>query len=88
MENKMGSYCRICGFESEDAWSKDDYCPSYAICPCCGAEFGYDDMDVCAVTTYREKWLKKGAKWFSPKKKPENWSLEEQMKNIPNKYLK
>jgi len=35
------------------------------ICPCCGTEFGYDDMDA----TYREvrdRWVGAGTPWFSP----------------------
>lgn len=32
------------------------------------------------------EWIKNGVKWFFSKNKPENWSLEEQLKSIPLEY--
>jgi hypothetical protein len=81
--------CRVCGlFQGEDhpPWGEDGKCPSFDICECCGAEFGYDDCFFDDVKRTREEWLKDGAKWHWPKDKPENWSLEEQMKNIPEEF--
>ena len=30
--------------------------------------------------------VKKDGKWANPDEKPDNWSLEEQMKKIPQEY--
>jgi len=35
----------------------------YNICPCCGTEFGNDDVD-CTHTELREQWTHAGAPWF------------------------
>lgn len=83
-------YCRICGlFQGNDyfPWGKDGKSPSFDFCSCCGVEFGYGDCFPEAVKTFREQWLKKGNPWRFPKEKPTNWSLEEQLKNIPKEFL-
>ena len=43
-------------------------------------------MNLDALKRYREKWLNKGGEWFRKKEKPDGWSLDEQLKNIPDKY--
>ncbi len=80
-------FCRICGLYSEDKpWGEDGNCPTYDICPCCGGEFGYEDCTVESTIDYRKQWIENGAKWFDLKYKPEDWDLEKQMQNIPDKY--
>src|SRR5205814_3549027 len=58
--------------------------PSYEVCPCCGFEFGNDDNPGTAKPStfaeYRSEWIALGCPWFSPKCRPENWSLAEQLK--------
>ena len=54
-------------------------------CDCCGVQFGYEDCLLEAIHAFRKQWLDKGAKWSSPKEQPENWSLEEQTKQIPQR---
>lgn len=81
-------HCRVCGLkQSEKQWGDDGNTPSYNICSCCGVEFGNEDFYLDDLREYRDEWLntKKG-KWFKPKKIPENWSLEEQLRQIPEKY--
>ncbi|MES2345349.1 MAG: hypothetical protein V4494_05385 [Chlamydiota bacterium] len=79
--------CRVCGkIQNDPPWGEDSQCPTYDICDCCGTEFGYGDCTVKAIRASRERWLTNGTKWKYPKEKPINWSLEEQMKNIPEKY--
>lgn len=76
--------CPVCGFEGLDEPSYDEFLePSCDICPCCGVEFGFDDLEFNNVTfvTARNNWLKNGAKWFNKNEKPKNWNLEEQLKN-------
>ena len=80
--------CRVCGLEQDfQPWGEDGQCPTYDICDCCGTEFGYGDCTLKAIQVSRERWLAKDAEWKYPEEKPANWSLEEQMKNIPKEYL-
>ena len=79
--------CRVCGnIQSDPPWGEDGQCPTYDICDCCGVEFGYGDCTLKATKTFRGKWLENGANWKYPKEKPPNWSLEEQLKQIPQEY--
>lgn len=80
--------CRICGLYTENflPWGENGESPSYDICFCCGTEFGYEDNNLKAILSNREKWLNNGANWFNPDKKPDNWNLEEQLSHIPEKY--
>ena len=50
---------------------------SYFICACCGCEFGVDD-----TPAYREAWLRNGARWFDERKRPKDWTLEEQLQHV------
>lgn len=76
--------CKVCGYDGLEysQYLKDDE-PTFVICDCCGFESGYDDLDRgYSIQEYRRKWLKEGAKWFDKSKKPVNWSLGKQLKNI------
>ena len=76
--------CDVCGYSrlSQPPWGDDGKTPTYDICPCCGVEFGYEDCTQKSKDSFREKWLNNGAKWFDESKKPQNWDLEEQFRNI------
>ena len=89
MANEISSLiCRVCGKIQDDfPWGEDGKYPNYDICDCCGVEFGYGDCTLKAIRASRERWLANGAEWKYPKEKPDNWSLEEQMKNIPKEYM-
>lgn len=89
MNQYQNHYCRVCGLDLiEPQWGNGiDQGPTYSICPCCGAEFGLDDTTVELVRSYRKEWLNKGTQWFRFHEKPIDWSLEEQMKNIPTEWL-
>lgn len=84
--------CRICGLDisqfnpEQPPWDPNEIA-SDDICPCCGVHFGYQDCKLTAIKKYRQKWLDNGALWCEPKEKPENWSLEEQLKNIAKEFL-
>jgi hypothetical protein len=92
--NKNILFCRVCGLflgkdiEGNDyfPWGEDGDSPSYDHCLCCGAEFGFHDNTQENVRKYREKWLSRGSSWRYPEYKPNNWSLENQLKNIPEEY--
>lgn len=90
MGNKNSKYyCRICGlYQGKDhpPWGEDGKSPSFDICECCGVEFGYGDCFLDDIKRLRKEWLDNGASWDDSKYKPKNWSLEEQMKNIPEEF--
>jgi hypothetical protein len=76
--------CRVCGLYIDEApWGEDGKTPTYDICPCCGVEFGNEDYILESVKRYRDSWLNGKMRWFEPKRQPENWKIEEQLKNIP-----
>jgi hypothetical protein len=60
--------------------------PSYEVCDCCGYEFGNDDepgtADPVSFEMYRKEWIAKGCQWFSPNKKPKDWNVENQLRNL------
>jgi transcription elongation factor Elf1 len=80
----MKYFCPVCGYPELNEIPYDDLGnPSYEICSCCGYEFGFDDNSKnINFDTYRKKWINEGAKWFIPEKKPLEWNLEEQLKNV------
>ena len=50
--------CPVCMYDSLP------YAPAdYHICPCCGTEFGNDDVDF-SHQQLREMWIASGAHWF------------------------
>jgi len=85
--SKEESYCRVCGlYQGVEGVRTQSGRATYFICDCCGSEFGNDDKEE-NIKECRKKWLyEKDAKWCYPKAQPENWSLCEQLKNIPNKF--
>lgn len=60
--------------------------PSYDVCSCCGFEFGNDDepgtSDGVTFKSFLLEWIKDGQVWFEENKKPAQWSLTKQVKNI------
>ena len=83
----LDTHCRVCGFNQDAPPWDENGAPSWYICDCCGTHFGYGDTILKAVRSNRQKWLDNGAQWFSPEEKPENWNLEEQLKNIPPEWV-
>ena len=92
MRNKK-FICPICGFDKLQFEPNN----SYEICACCGYEFGsfeYEGKDLGqyfpdyketdeVFSFIRKLWFDNGSKWWSVNnKKPKNWKLEEQLKNI------
>ncbi len=81
--------CRVCGYwDIDEPWGEDGKNPTFFYCPCCGVEHGYQDILPSSTKKFRQKWLENGAKWKWDEKerRPENWNLEEQLKNIPEEY--
>ena len=58
--------------------------PSCEVCACCGFEFGNDDGPGTAppktFAEYLADWIDSGCLWFDPTRKPEGWSLNEQLR--------
>jgi len=79
--------CRICGYKNEDfPWGEDGKTPNYQICPCCGTQFGVNDITLDDIHKTRNLWKKNGNKWFAKNETPADWDIETQMKNIPNEF--
>ena len=79
--------CRVCGYYSEDfPWGEDGRSPAYHICPCCGVQFGKEDISLESIKKYRDEWICKGEIWFDKSKKNEDWDIVKQMKDIPNDF--
>ncbi len=75
--------CRVCGLDQgEPPWGTDGQTPSFAICDCCGTEFGYEDGAPQAVRAARERWLASGARWQNARTKPVPWDLGAQLARL------
>lgn len=78
--------CPVCGYGLNFLpWEGSS--PSDEICPCCGIQFGLEDIDaeneaqfIEIYESIRKDWLKAGSKWFSPKGPPKEWNAETQLK--------
>lgn len=80
-------HCRICGYQdADDPPYFEDGSGTFAFCPCCGVEWGYQDYAVERAREFRTAWLKQGAPWSEPKARPSEWTLEEQMAHVPEDY--
>ena len=77
----MKFMCPVCGYDQLSRPPKN-----YHICPCCGTEFGHDDLEV-SHTTLRSEWISRGMGWFSRKSLPPvGWSPVLQLLKAGNGY--
>jgi hypothetical protein len=87
MHNETLYRCRVCGWKLPDPpWGMDGRTPLYEYCPCCGVEFGYQDATPAGARRFREQWLARGAHWAEPDQRPEQWSLDDQLAEIPIEF--
>ena len=64
----MNFTCPVCAFALNEPPA------DYAICPCCGTEFGLDDFE-SSHKELRFNWVARGAQWFSPYTvPPQGWN--------------
>ena len=85
--NKSKYICKVCGLiQADPPWGENGKSPNFAICPCCGVEFGYEDSTIESTIKFRNNWLNEGAKWNDLSKKPDNWSFEKQKEKITDNY--
>lgn len=68
----MISTCPVCFFDAMPYPPED-----YNICPCCGTEFGNDDVEY-SYDELRYAWIRNGAHWFFDQS-PANWSAWAQL---------
>ncbi|MDQ6927560.1 MAG: hypothetical protein M3159_02715 [Actinomycetota bacterium] len=66
---RRGRYeCPACRFRlAFEPWT--GVLPSDEICPCCGIQFGYDDVarrDPIFYAGWRAHWVANGKRWWSP----------------------
>lgn len=75
--------CPVCGFDRLTEPAYDNFgCASFDICPCCGTEFGYDDVKYLH-TELRNVWISNGMKWWSSNMAPpDNWSPVAQINKL------
>ena len=80
--------CRICGFHYYDffPWGDDGKTPTYDLCLCCGAEFGFDDETQNSIKKYRTQWIKSGKTFVYQESCPIMWNPDEQLKLIPEQF--
>ncbi len=81
--------CRVCGLRQDEAiWGLDGQTATFNFCACCGCEFGYDDTSPDEVRRRQGKWIATGATWFDPKKRPGDWTIEDQLSKVPRFYFR
>lgn len=57
-------YCPVCGYKARvPPWGVNGDSPTHSICPCCGVQWGYQDLIVESRDEYRDGWLAAGAHW-------------------------
>ena len=81
----LKGYCRVCGYFNDDGflpWGENGLAPSYGFCPCCNAEWGFDDFDAWTISECRARWIAEGAKWSSRRRKPDGLTTYERLKRI------
>ena len=75
--------CRVCGYrDDEPPWGADGRTPSFASCPCCGVEWGYQDSSPAGVLRFREAWLAAGAPWRDPLVRPDGLTTEARLQRL------
>lgn len=85
----MDSYtCRVCGFHWEEKpWGEDGHSPTYAICPCCGVEWGNEDYCLESIRKFRSEWVGKGCQWFDIRQRPSDWDYQIQLRNVDANFI-
>jgi hypothetical protein len=85
--NSPALVCRVCGLiQEEPPWGADGRNPTFDFCDCCGVEFGYAHATAEAARRFRAQWESRGRPWFKLKRRPADWSPEDQLTNVPREY--
>lgn len=86
----MTYFCPVCGYPGFDEPPyMENEAGSFAICPCCFTEFGYDDggrqgQDLQLwILEARNTWIKQGMRWSSSSSRPpEDWDPLNQLEHL------
>jgi hypothetical protein len=74
--------CQVCGYDRLMKPATD-----HNICPCCGTEFGYDDI-AHTWEELRNLWIARGAKWFSHHTPaPNDWNVVSQLSRFTRQHV-
>ncbi len=93
--------CFVCGYSglSEQFYIDGKFSSTFEICPSCGFQYGYHDLNGTGeypesfkekyiIISFRKKWIAGGMLWdkgsASP---PPNWNPRDQLKEIPKEFL-
>lgn len=80
----MSYVCPVCYFDKLEEAPLPN---SYEICPSCGTEFGYDDINT-TFTELRMNWITSGMHWWSNDvEPPKDWDPIQQLSRITNRNL-
>ena len=75
--------CPVCGYP-EFVELHPDGSSTYDLCPCCGFESGVDGIGRDREernTTFRQRWLAAGARWWSSARQPApDWNGHDQLR--------
>ena len=78
----MKHTCPVCGWpELEHPPRSEDGAASFAICPCCRFEPGFDDdSEGLSYEQARARWIAGGMKWWSTSRPaPTGWDAARQL---------
>ena len=79
--------CRVCGYISDTPiWNDFGEAIIDEDCPCCGVQWGIQDVSLEDIRNRREAWLENGGHWVWPAIEPDNWDPTEQLVNIPKEF--
>lgn len=86
VENSQIYLCPVCEYDKLDEPPYDSFgYPTYNMCPCCGTEFGYDDVTK-KHSELRNAWIGNGMRWWSKNAQPpNNWDPEIQVGSVKNR---
>jgi hypothetical protein len=72
--------CPVCGFaDLEEPHVDASGEPTYAMCPCCGTQFGADDVEK-PYSQLRKEWIEGGMEWWSQREPaPSGWNAKDQL---------
>lgn len=76
-------YCPICGYKARiPPWGENGDSPTHSICPCCGVQWGDQDLIPEARNDYRNEWLAAGAPWNWLERPRDGLSTAERLQRI------
>lgn len=76
-------HCRICGYlPPEPPWGINGDAPTFEICPCCGVEWGYEDVSQTSADRFRQRWLAGGAPWQDKRTPQDGLGVQERLARL------